>query len=194
MEQPRPKKRRRHSSKPPAESTDASRPLLTTKFSISVDAARHDEATKETKGDLSFAIVRTRAEALGGTYSATVHRNVGVLLASSGAASRKTQRVRKAAKLGVAIVDAAPFLDACEAGAGPDTDAHALRVAADDAPAAAADGTAADGTAADTAAATAAAGEAAARRRRRHGRGCCIGRGCCSSGAVRRAFRAGWRR
>lgn len=143
MEQPRPKKRRRHSSKPPAESTDASRPLLTTKFSISVDAARHDEATKETKGDLSFAIVRTRAEALGGTYSATVHRNVGVLLASSGAASRKTQRVRKAAKLGVAIVDAAPFLDACEAGAGPDPDAHALRVAADDAPAAAADGTAA---------------------------------------------------
>lgn len=143
MEQPRPKKRRRRRSKTPAESTDASRPLLATKFSISVDAARHEEATKERKGDLSFAIVRARAEALGGTYSATVHRNVGVLLASSGAASRKTQRVRKAAKLGVAVVDAAPFLDACEAGAGADTDAHALRVAADDATAAAADGTAA---------------------------------------------------
>ena len=40
--------------------------------------------------------------------------------------------MRKAAKLGVAIVDAAPFLDACEAGAF-DADTHALRVADGDA-------------------------------------------------------------
>ena len=76
--------------------------------------------------------MRSRAEALGGTYSATVHRNVHVLLASAGAVERKTQRVRKAAKLGVAVVDATPFLDACEAGAF-DADAHALRVADADA-------------------------------------------------------------
>ena len=60
-----------------------------------------------------------------------MHRNVHVLLASAGAVERKTQRVRKAAKLGVAVVDATPFLDG-EAGAF-DADAHALRVADADA-------------------------------------------------------------
>ena len=122
MEQPRPKKRRRRRKKETNDSAIGT-------FSISVDAARgDDEAT--TPG--SFASVRSRAEALGGTYSATVHRNVNVLLASAGAVERKTQRVRKAAKLGVAVVDAAPFLDACEAGEF-DADAHALRVADADA-------------------------------------------------------------
>ena len=121
MEQPRPKKRRRRRKKDTQDSAIGT-------FSISVDAARDDEAT--TQG--SFASVRSRAEALGGTYSATVHRNVHVLLASAGAVERKTQRVRKAAKLGVAVVDAGPFLDACEAGAF-NTDAHALRVADADA-------------------------------------------------------------
>ena len=121
MEQPRPKKRRRRRKKETKDSAIGT-------FSISVDAARDDEAT--TQG--SFASVRSRAEALGGTYSATVHRNVHVLLASAGAVERKTQRVRKAAKLGVAVVDATPFLDACEAGAF-DADAHALCVADADA-------------------------------------------------------------
>ena len=116
MEQPRPKKRRRRRKKETNDSAIGT-------FSISVDAARgDDEAT--TPG--SFASVRSRAEALGGTYSATVHRNVHVLLASAGAVERKTQRVRKAAKLGVAVVDAGPFLDACEAGAF-DAEAHALQ-------------------------------------------------------------------
>ena len=138
MEQPRPKKRRRRRQKDTQDSAIGT-------FSISVDAARDDagssaagaggsasgagaggSAAATTPG--SFASVRSRAEALGGTYSATVHRNVNVLLASAGAVERKTQRVRKAAKLGVAVVDAAPFLDACEAGAF-DADAHALRVA-----------------------------------------------------------------
>ena len=121
MEQPRPKKRRRRRKKETNDSAIGT-------FSISVDAARDDEATQGS----SFASVRSRAEALGGTYSATVHRNVHVLLASAGAVARKTQRVRKAAKLGVAVVDAAPFLDACEAGTF-DADAHALRVADADA-------------------------------------------------------------
>ena len=121
MEQPRPKKRRRRRKKETNDSAIGT-------FSISVDAARDDEAT--TQG--SFASVRSRAEALGGSYSATVHRNVNVLLASAGAVERKTQRVRKAAKLGVAVVDAGPFLDACEAGAF-DAGAHALRVADADA-------------------------------------------------------------
>ena len=145
MEQPRPKKRRRRRKKETNDSAIGT-------FSISVDAARDDAGSSAagaggsasgagaggsaagagatTMG--SFASVRSRAEALGGTYSATVHRNVHVLLASAGAVERKTQRVRKAAKLGVAVVDAGPFLDACEAGAF-DADAHALRVADADA-------------------------------------------------------------
>ena len=101
MEQPRPKKRRRRRKKDTQDSAIGT-------FSISVDAARDDEATTQ-------GLLRERAvarEALGGTYSATVHRNVHVLLASAGAVERKTQRVRKAAKLGVAVVDATPFLNA----------------------------------------------------------------------------------
>ena len=147
MEQPRPKKRRRRRKKETKDSAIGT-------FSISVDAARGDDAASSaasaggsasaaggaggsaagagTTTQGSFASVRSRAEALGGTYSATVHRNVHVLLASAGAVERKTQRVRKAAKLGVAVVDAGPFLDACEAGAF-NTDAHALRVADADA-------------------------------------------------------------
>ena len=147
MEQPRPKKRRRRRKKDTQDSAIGT-------FSISVDAARGDDAASSAAGaggsssaaggaggsaagvgtttQGSFASVRSRAEALGGTYSATVHRNVNVLLASAGAVERKTQRVRKAAKLGVAIVDAGPFLDACEAGAF-DADTHALRVADGDA-------------------------------------------------------------
>ena len=146
MEQPRPKKRRRRRKKETKDSAIGT-------FSISVDASRDEEAASSAAGaggsasaagasgsaagagatrQVSFASVRSRAEALGGTYSATVHRNVHVLLASSGAVERKTQRVRKAAKLGVAVVDAAPFLDACEAGVF-DADAHALRVADADA-------------------------------------------------------------
>ena len=144
MEQPRPKKRRRRRKKDTKDSAIGT-------FSISVDAAR-DDATGGVGGAAvadggaaaaggavgagavsgSFASVRSRAEALGGSYSATVHRNVNVLLASAGAVARRTQRARKAAKLGVAIVDAGPFLDACEAGAF-NTDAHALRVADADA-------------------------------------------------------------
>ena len=144
MEQPRPKKRRRRRKKDTKDSAIGT-------FSISVDAAR-DDATGGVGGAAvadggaaaaggavgagavsgSFASVRSRAEALGGSYSATVHRNVNVLLASAGAVARRTQRARKAAKLGVAIVDAGPFLDACEAGAF-DTGAHALRVADADA-------------------------------------------------------------
>ena len=144
MEQPRPKKRRRRRKKDTKDSAIGT-------FSISVDAAR-DDATGGVGGAAvadggaaaaggavgagavsgSFASVRSRAEALGGTYSATVHRNVNVLLASAGAVERRTQRVRKAAKLGVAVVDATPFLDACETGAF-DTGAHALRVADADA-------------------------------------------------------------
>ena len=115
MEQPRPKKRRRRRRKETKDSAIGT-------FSISVDAARDDDVTT------SFASVRSRAEALGGTYSATVHRNVHVLLASAGAVARRTQRARKAAKLGVAVVDAAPYLDACETGVF-DTAAHALCVA-----------------------------------------------------------------
>ena len=146
MEQPRPKKRRRRRKKDTKDSAIGT-------FSISVDAARDDATASSAAGASgsasgagaggsavgtgattpgSFASVRSRAEALGGTYSATVHRNVHVLLASAGAVERKTQRVRKAAKLGVAIVDAAPFLDACETGVF-DADAHALRVADADA-------------------------------------------------------------
>jgi len=144
MEQPRPKKRRRRRKKDTQDSAIGT-------FSISVDAARDDAAggvggaaaagsgAAAAGGAVgagavscSFASVRSRAEALGGTYSATVHRNVNVLLASAGAVERRTQRVRKAAKLGVAIVDAGPFLDACEAGAF-DADTHALRVADGDA-------------------------------------------------------------
>ena len=146
MEQPRPKKRRRRRKKETKDSAIGT-------FSISVDASRDEEAASSAAGaggsasaagasgsaagagatrQVSFANVRSRAEALGGAYSATVHRNVHVLLASAGAVERKTQRVRKAAKLGVAVVDATPFLDACEAGAF-NTDAHALRVADADA-------------------------------------------------------------
>ena len=146
MEQPRPKKRRRRRKKETNDSAIGT-------FSISVDASRDEEAASSAAGaggsasaagasgsaagagatrQVSFANVRSRAEALGGTYSATVHRNVNVLLASAGAVERRTQRVRKAAKLGVVIVDATPFLDACEAGAF-DTGAHALRVADEDA-------------------------------------------------------------
>ena len=146
MEQPRPKKRRRRRKKETKDSAIGT-------FSISVDASRDEEAASSAAGaggsasaagasgsaagagatrQVSFANVRSRAEALGGTYSATVHRNVNVLLASAGAVERRTQRVRKAAKLGVVIVDATPFLDACEAGAF-DTGAHALRVADEDA-------------------------------------------------------------
>ena len=146
MEQPRPKKRRRRRKKDTQDSAIGT-------FSISVDAARGDDAASSAAGASgsasgagaggsavgtgattpgSFASVRSRAEALGGTYSATVHRNVHVLLASAGAVERKTQRVRKAGKLGVAVVDAGPFLDACEAGAF-DAAAHALRVADADA-------------------------------------------------------------
>ena len=125
MEQPRPKKRRRRRKKDTQDSAIGT-------FSISVDAARDDDAGGALESSAVASSVRSRAEALGGTYSATVHRNVHVLLASAGAVERKTQRVRKAAKLGVAIVDAAPFLDACEAGAF-DADAHALRVADADA-------------------------------------------------------------
>ena len=146
MEQPRPKKRRRRRKKETKDSAIGT-------FSISVDASRDEEAASSAAGaggsasaagasgsaagagatrQVSFASVRSRAEALGGTYSATVHRNVHVLLASAGAVARRTQRARKAAKLGVVIVDAAPFLDACEAGAF-DAGAHALRVADADA-------------------------------------------------------------
>ena len=144
MEQPRPKKRRRRRKKETKDSAIGT-------FSISVDAARDDAAggvggaaaadggAAAAGGAVgagavsgSFASVRSRAEALGGTYSATVHRNVNVLLASAGAVERRTQRVRKAAKLGVAVVDATPFLDACETGVF-DTAAHALRVADADA-------------------------------------------------------------
>ena len=146
MEQPRPKKRRRRRKKETKDSAIGT-------FSISVDASRDEEAVSSAAGaggsasaagasgsaagagatrQVSFASVRSRAEALGGTYSATVHRNVNVLLASAGAVERRTQRVRKAAKLGVAIVDATPFLDACETGVF-DTAAHALRVADADA-------------------------------------------------------------
>ena len=146
MEQPRPKKRRRRRKKETKDSGIGT-------FSISVDAARDDATASSAAGAGgsasgagaggsaagvgattlgSFASVRSRAENLSGTYSATVHRNVNVLLASAGAVERKTQRVRKAAKLGVAVVDAAPYLDACEAGAF-NTDAHALRVADADA-------------------------------------------------------------
>ena len=146
MEQPRPKKRRRRRRKETKDSAIGT-------FSISVDASRDEEAVSSAAGaggsasaagasgsaagagatrQVSFANVRSRAEALGGTYSATVHRNVNVLLASAGAVERRTQRVRKAAKLGVVIVDATPFLGACEAGAF-DTGAHALRVADEDA-------------------------------------------------------------
>ena len=144
MEQPRPKKRRRRRKKDTQDSAIGT-------FSISVDAARDDAAggvggaaaagsgAAAAGGAVgagavsgSFASVRSRVEALGGTYSATVHRNVHVLLASAGAVARRTQRVRKAAKLGVAVVDAAPFLDACETGVF-DTAAHSLRVADADA-------------------------------------------------------------
>ena len=80
----------------------------------------------------SFAELVGAVRELGATFSSTVHRKVDVLVATAGAVERATQRVRKAAKLGVVIVDAAPFLDACEAGAF-DADTHALRVADGDA-------------------------------------------------------------
>ena len=83
MEQPRPKKRRRRRKKDTKDSAIGT-------FSISVDAARDDDAVGG-----SFASVRSRAEALGGTYSATVHRNVHVLLASAPSNAKRSACARR---------------------------------------------------------------------------------------------------
>lgn len=73
-------------------------------------AAGASDAEGHSANGFSFADVTARCAALGGKYSATVHKRVAVLLATPGAVERRTQRVRKAAKLGVAIVDAASYL------------------------------------------------------------------------------------
>lgn len=99
-------------------------PLRGVLFSVSVDAARSDAGD----GAPTFAAVHKRAAALGGAYSATVHRRVGLLLATPHAVDRRTQRVRKAARLGVAVVDADAYLDACGDGARPPSTAFELAV------------------------------------------------------------------
>ena len=128
-------------------------PLGGVLFSVSVDAERDGgaangaanggaaagasdaEAHTSSANGSSFADVTARCAALGGKYSATVHKKVAVLLATPGAVERRTQRVRKAAKLGVAIVDAASYLRACDGGRRPDAADHALRPADGAAPA-----------------------------------------------------------
>ena len=118
-----PRKRRRKQAE--ARATKADGPLAGLLFSVSVDAERQGDGAAE----LSFAEVSARCAALGGTYSATVHKKVDVLLASRGAVERRTQRVRKAVKVGVAVVDAALFLDASgDEGRRPDAAEFALRV------------------------------------------------------------------
>jgi hypothetical protein len=122
-------------------------PLGGVLFSVSVDAERDGGAANgaadggaaagaadaeghaSSANGFSFAEVTARCAALGGKYSATVHKKVAVLLATPGAVERRTQRVRKAAKLGVAIVDAASYLRACDRGRRPDAADHALRPA-----------------------------------------------------------------
>lgn len=98
-------------------------------------AAGASDAEGHSANGFSFADVTARCAALGGKYSATVHKRVAVLLATPGAVERRTQRVRKAAKLGVAIVDAASYLRACDGGRRPDAADHALRPADGAAPA-----------------------------------------------------------
>ena len=119
-------------------------PLGGVLFSVSVDAERDGgaaagasdaEGHASSANGFSFADVTARCAALGGKYSATVHKKVAVLLATPGAVERRTQRVRKAAKLGVAIVDAASYLRACDGGRRPDAADHALRPADGAAPA-----------------------------------------------------------
>jgi hypothetical protein len=128
-------------------------PLGGVLFSVSVDAERDGGAANgaadggaaagaadaeghaSSANGFSFAEVTARCAALGGKYSATVHKKVAVLLATPGAVERRTQRVRKAAKLGVAIVDAASYLRACDGGRRPDAADHALRPADGAAPA-----------------------------------------------------------
>ena len=128
-------------------------PLGGVLFSVSVDAERDGgaaaaavdggaaagasdaEGHASSANGFSFADVAARCAALGGKYSATVHKKVAVLLATPGAVERRTQRVRKAAKLGVAIVDAASYLRACDGGRRPDAADHALRPADGAAPA-----------------------------------------------------------
>ena len=126
-------------------------PLGGVLFSVSVDAERDGgaangavdggaaagaaDAEGHSANGFSFADVAARCAALGGKYSATVHKRVAVLLATPGAVERRTQRVRKAAKLGVAIVDAASYLRACDGGRRPDAADHALRPADGAAPA-----------------------------------------------------------
>ena len=74
---------------------------------------------------------QTFAELKRRRYSGTVHRGVALLLASDGAVARRTQRVRKATKLGVPVVDAARYLDACAAADARPAAADFLLVAAD---------------------------------------------------------------
>ena len=100
-----------------------------------VAGASDAEGHASSANGFSFADVTARCAALGGKYSATVHKKVAVLLATPGAVERRTQRVRKAAKLGVAIVDAASYLRACDGGRRPDAADHALRPADGAAPA-----------------------------------------------------------
>lgn len=129
----RPAKRARRGGDTPAGT--AEQPLRGVKFAVSVDASGRGgdgggDGGDDSDGDaVNFASVRSRGIALGGTYCATVHKRVAVLLASDAAARRRTQRVRKASKVGVPVVDAVGYLDACGDGAAPDAETYALYVA-----------------------------------------------------------------
>ena len=81
-------------SSPDAQSS--AQPLRGAVCAVSVDASHGSDG-----GGLSFDGVHTRCVALGARYSGTVHKKVTVLLASRGAARRRTQRVKKAAAPGL---------------------------------------------------------------------------------------------
>lgn len=79
------------------------------------------DSEREGSGDVKFADVTARCAALGGTYCATVHKNCAFLFATQGAVGRKTQRVRRAIKCKVPIVNL-EYLSACEStGLRPET-------------------------------------------------------------------------
>ncbi|KAJ1458082.1 hypothetical protein M885DRAFT_614771 [Pelagophyceae sp. CCMP2097] len=100
------------------------------------------------ESDDSFKSLIKRVTALGGKYSATVHKRCTFVVATAAAVDQRTQRIRKALKFNVPVVTPA-FIDACEASsARPAHAAFVLAVAAE-APAAAKKGGAAEGASAD---------------------------------------------
>jgi hypothetical protein len=89
-------------------------------FSVSV---KSELAPEEKEGDdlacepeLKYSSITQALEDLGGKISNTVHKRVSFVVATKRARLRETQRVRKAAKLGIRILDADAVSRACESG------------------------------------------------------------------------------